>query len=94
MLAVVVFENSQDVFQAHDGYGLDVAGLTKSGTEERTRQVLLIGRHFANRQALPLFRNEMPVHALIVVEFETGFGPLTGVERGQEPVCSLEYERS
>jgi nitrogen fixation/metabolism regulation signal transduction histidine kinase len=54
----------EDVLQAHDRDRFHVAGLAQARAQQGARQVLLEGRHLAQRQPLPLDRDEEPVHAL------------------------------
>ena len=94
VLAVIVFEHLQHVFQAHDSDGLNVAGLAESGRQQRARQVLLVGAHFAQRQPLALPGDKMPVHALVVTELEGCLRPLLRAERGQKVVGGFRHHRN
>src|SRR5260370_37166419 len=78
-LAAVVLDELEHVFQAHDRHGLDIARLTQAGGQERAGEVLLIGRHLAQRQALALLRDEVPVDALVGIEGEARFAALIGI---------------
>src|ERR1035438_2091003 len=92
-LARVLFQDAQDVFQAHDGDRLHVARLAEAGAQQGACQMALEGGHFAQRQPLALNRDEEPVEALGVIELESGLGPLLGRERCQEAVRGFGHHR-
>jgi hypothetical protein len=79
------------------------AGLAQACREQCTGQMLLIRRHFAQRQTLALLQrihrdrrivgNEVPVRALVRIELKHCFGALIGVERSEKPVGALRDER-
>src|SRR5207249_6974681 len=55
-----LLEVAKDLFQAHDGRGLQIAAMTQSGAQERVSEVLLLGSHFLNGKSLALAGYEMP----------------------------------
>ena len=91
VLAVIVLQQLQYIFQAHDGDGLDITGLAQPRRQQRARQVLLVGGHFAERQSRALLGDEVPVHALVVAELEGCLGPLLRAERGKKTVGGFPH---
>ena len=79
-----LLDQPQNLLQAHDGDGLDEALLAQAGAQQSLRQFLLPRSHFAQRQALALFGNEVPVEALVIFKFVGGLCPLLGRERIQK----------
>src|ERR1700758_2288872 len=89
-LTAVVLNYPENLLQTHNGYGLYVPRLAKSGGQQRSSEVFLIGRHLAHRQAhaLPEFvhcylgvtGNEVPVHSLVGVEGNCHSNALIGIE--------------
>jgi hypothetical protein len=93
VLAAIGFQNPENVFQSHDRHDLDVSRLAQSGCKESAGEMLLVGRHLAERHTLALPRNEVPIQALVSIEGEARFGTLLGIKRGQKPIGALGHER-
>jgi hypothetical protein len=87
-----VLDDAQHVFQAHDRFGLQEALLAEPRTKEGRGQMLLRGRHFAQRQTFSLYGNEVPVLALIFFKSEGGLGALFRCQRSQKTIGGLCHQ--
>lgn len=85
------FHVMEDLFEAHDCGGFDVAAVAKAGAEKRLSEVTLGGVHFFEGEAAPFSRNEMPVKPLLIFEIERGFGFLFGLERVEEVLSGFGH---
>ena len=75
----------EDVLQAHDDGGGDVARLAQAGGGEAVGGLLLQGRHGEERQALAGHGRVVPVAALVVIRQRTQDArTLLGLELGKE----------
>ena len=81
--SVIFFHDAKDVFQAHDGGGLDEALLAESGAQQARGQTFLRGGHVFQRQTFAGFRNEMPVQTLVIFKLEGGLRFLSGVSEAR-----------
>ena len=64
------FELVEDLLEAHDRRGQDLAPAAQSGIQQGMGEKLLLGSHLPHCDPLALARNEVPVFALLVGELE------------------------
>jgi hypothetical protein len=87
-----MLHNAQHVVQAHDGHGLDVPALAQPRAQKRMRQLLLRGGHVFHGQPFAGLRDEMPVQALVILEFERRLGALLRREGIQKSNGAVRHD--
>jgi len=80
----VLFELPENVFEAHDAGGLDVALLREAGAEERVGEGALFVAHLFERQALADLRDKVPVEPFVVFKGEDRLAALFGGQGGEK----------
>ena len=85
------FDLPEHFFQRHDGGRFGSATEAEAGIEQSVGEQLLLRRHFLQRQAFALARDEVPVDALFVFKTEGGLGLLLRSQHGEEECGDLGH---